>query len=167
VATPTPSNPGGGKAPGENFDLALWKITLPVDKSGAFSGTALEVSPIPATYTNKDYFYTAADGAMVFMAPVEGATTSGSHYPRSELREMAAGNKLAAWTIAEGGSLSAIVSVNEVPKTSAGATGRVVIGQIHGPDDELCRLYYDNGVIYYYNDKSGSNGTTETKFELK
>lgn len=165
--TVTPTNPSASKAPGQNFDLTLWKLTLPIDKNGTYTGSAMEVSPIGSTYSQQSHFYTASDGAMVFMAPATGATTSGSKYPRSELREMIAGNKLAAWTIDQGGSLTATVAVNEVPTTSAGAKGKVVIGQIHGPDDELCRLYYDNGAIYYVNDKSGSNGTTETKFELK
>jgi len=41
-----------------------------------------------------------------------------------------------------------------------------VIGQIHGPDDELCRLYFDNGKVFYVNDKSGDS-MKETTFELK
>ncbi|HMN68694.1 MAG TPA: polysaccharide lyase family 7 protein, partial [Bdellovibrionales bacterium] len=154
------------KAPAANFDLSLWKITLPVDSSGGFSGSAIEVKSIGAAYQKAPYFHTGADGGMVFMAPVEGATTSGSKYPRSELREMTASGGLAAWTAAQGGSLSATLAVNEVPMTSAGARGRVVIGQIHGPDDELCRLYYDNGRLYFYDDKAGS-GLKETQFILK
>jgi len=38
--------------------------------------------------TNNAYFYTGSDGAMVFWAPVNGASTSGSQNPRSELREL-------------------------------------------------------------------------------
>jgi hypothetical protein len=44
--------------------------------------------------------------------------------------------------------------------------GRVVIGQIHGPDDELCRLYYDNGQLYFYDDKSGPS-QKELQYVLK
>lgn len=171
-ATPTPvpsSNNSSSKAPGENFNLLPWKITLPIDANGSMSGTAVEVKSLGSankTYQKSPYFFTASDGAMVFMAPVEGATTSGSHYPRSELRELTAAQANAAWTVSQGGTLQAELSVNEVPKTSAGAQGRVVIGQIHGPDDELCRLYYDNGRLYFHDDKAGSS-LKETEFVLK
>lgn len=163
---PSAENPAGGKAPGENFNLKIWKITLPIDSAGGFSGTAMEVKPIPTTYQRAPYFYTGADGAMVFMAPVEGARTSGSKYPRSELRELKPDGSLAAWSVRDGGALHATVAVNELPVTSSGAKGRVVVGQIHGPDDELCRLYYDNGKIYFYDDKAGA-GLQETQFVLK
>jgi hypothetical protein len=154
------------KAPGQNFDLSLWKLTLPVDGNGQFSGTAIEVKPIASTYQHPLYFYSGADGAMTFMAPTEGATTSGSHYPRSELRELTATGGNAAWTVAQGGTLSATVAVNEVPVAASGSKGRVIIGQIHGPNDELCRLYYDNGRLYFHDDKSGVN-QTELEYVLK
>ena len=67
--------------PSGNFDLSQWKITLPVDSGGTFVGTAVEVQNL-INYSNANYFYTASDGAMVFRAPVEGATTSGSAYAR-------------------------------------------------------------------------------------
>ena len=173
VPTPAPSDPAPAdsgpspqKAPGQNFDLSVWKLTLPVDGSGQFSGVAVEVKPLASTYQNALYFYSAADGAMTFMAPTEGATTSGSHYPRSELRELTSSGANAAWTVEQGGSLSATLAVNEVPLATTGKNGRVVIGQIHGPNDELCRLYYDNGQLYFYDDKSGAN-QNELQYILK
>ena len=165
--TPTPTpvlDPA--KAPGENFALSTWYLTLPVDSSETFTGTAAMVNPIPATYQQWPYFYTGSDGAAVFMAPTDGATTSGSHYPRSELRELNADGSLAAWTVAKGGSFSATLAVNELPVTSTGRQGRIVIGQIHGPKDELCRLYYDNGKLYFHDDKSGST-LVEKQYDLK
>ena len=152
-------------APGQNVDLSKWKLTLPVASNGGFSGGAGEKKPIDPTYQIEPYFYTGDDGAIVFSAPVAGATTSGSKYPRSELREMN-GSALAAWTVAEGGSLTARLRVNTLPTTSAGQPGNIVIGQIHGPDDELCRVYYDKGNIYFYDDKAGTS-QRETRFDLK
>ena len=61
-------------APSGNFNLSNWKITLPVDQKGSISGTAVEVQNLSG-YENSKYFYTGADGAMVFYAPVNGATT--------------------------------------------------------------------------------------------
>jgi len=115
-------------------------------------------------YVSLKYFYTASDGAMVFKAPVEGATTSGSRYARSELREMN-GSERAAWTIAEGGFMKATLEVDQAPILFNGTKGRVVVGQVHGQDDELVRLYWEKDTLYFVNDMAGATGQ-ETKFAL-
>jgi hypothetical protein len=147
-------------APGGNFDLSNWKITLPVDANGGLSGNAMEVKNL-STYQNSKYFYTAADGAMTFVAAVDGATTSGSSYARSELREMN-GTANAAWDLKTGGFMSATLEVDAAPIRD-GMGGRIIVGQIHGQDDELVRLYWENGKLYFANDQAGSNNS-ETKF---
>ena len=147
-------------APGGNFDLSNWKITLPVDASGSISGTAMEVKNL-STYQNSKYFYTGADGAMTFVAAVDGATTSGSSYARSELREMN-GTANAAWDLKTGGFMSATLEVDSAPIRD-GMGGRIIVGQIHGQDDELVRLYWENGKLYFANDHAGSSNA-ETKF---
>jgi Ca2+-binding RTX toxin-like protein len=147
-------------APSGNFDLSNWKLTLPVDASGSMSGTAVEVKSLTG-YENSKYFYTGSDGAMVFYAPVEGATTSGSSYARSELREMNGADR-AAWNLSTGGFMSATLEVDAAPNRE-GAGGRIIVGQIHGQDDELVRLYWENGKLYFANDHAGSSNV-ETKF---
>ena len=89
----------------DNFDLENWKITLPVDSKGRTSGTAKEVKNLIG-YEDSRFFYDAKDGAMVFKAGVDGATTSGSKYARTELREME-GSDRADWKLSEGGTLTA------------------------------------------------------------
>jgi hypothetical protein len=150
-------------SPDRNFNLTHWKITLPTDRNGNFSGTASEVKNLNG-YANPRYFYTGSDGAMVFMAPVEGATTSGSRYARSELREMN-GSERAAWTIRQGGFMKATLEVDQVPTLFNGTKGRVIVGQVHGQDDELVRLYWEKGSLYFVNDIAGATGR-ETKFAL-
>jgi hypothetical protein len=147
-------------APGGNFDLSNWKITLPVDANGGLSGNAMEVKNL-STYQNSKYFYTSADGAMTFVASVDGATTSGSSYARSELREMN-GTANAAWNLKTGGFMSATLEVDAAPIRD-GMGGRIIVGQIHGQDDELVRLYWENGKLYFANDQAGSSNS-ETKF---
>jgi Ca2+-binding RTX toxin-like protein len=148
----------------KNFDLSNWKLTIPVDASGKTSGTALEVKSLD-NYSNSSYFYAAGDGAMVFAAPTTGATTSGSKYPRSELREMK-GSEKAAWHLSEGGTMTATLEVDKVPTRKDGSTGREVIGQIHGAENELVRLYWENNSIHFVNDQSGPKNT-ENEFQLK
>jgi hypothetical protein len=150
-------------APSGNFNLSNWKITLPVDQKGTISGTAVEVQNLSG-YQNSKYFYTGSDGAMVFYAPVNGATTKGSSYARSELREMN-GTERAAWNLSKGGFMSATLEVDAAPNRE-GVGGKLVVGQIHGQDDELVRLYWENGTVYFVNDRAGS-GNSETKFTLK
>jgi Ca2+-binding RTX toxin-like protein len=149
--------------PSGNFDLSNWKITLPVDQSGTIIGTAQEIKSLSG-YQDLNYFYTGSDGAMVFRAAVDGATTSGSKYARSELREMIGADR-AAWTIKQGGSMSATLEVDQVPTRFDGSAGRIVVGQIHGQDAELTRLYWDNGTVYFVNDHAGSTGQ-EAAFRL-
>ncbi len=148
----------------DNFDLRNWRLTLPVDSSGGIGGTAVEI-PSLIGYENSRYFYDAPDGAMVFVAHVEGATTSGSKYARSELREMK-GSERAAWKLSEGGTMTATLEVDKVQTKSDGSQGKIVIGQIHGKNDELVRLYYEKGTVYFVNDQAGSDNK-ETKFLLK
>jgi hypothetical protein len=101
---------------------------------------------------------------MIFLAPVEGATTSGSRYARSELREMS-GSERAAWTIKQGGFMKATLEVDQAPTLFNGTKGRVVVGQVHGQDEELVRLYWEKGTLYFVNDIAGTTGR-ETKFAL-
>ena len=148
---------------GHDVNLTCWKLTLPVDADGGFDGVAAEVKR--PGFETKPWFEERVDG-VVFTAPVNGATTKGSKYPRCELRELDDDGSLAAWTVAKGGWLQATLSVDEVPKTKRGEPGALVIGQIHGPQDELCRLYFRDGKLTYSNDKSGAD-EKERSFELK
>src|SRR5690242_13191892 len=99
----------------DNFDLSNWKITLPVSSSGSNSGTATEITSL--SHYESIYFYDAPDKAMVFKAHVDGATTSGSKYARSELREMN-GSDRAAWTLKQGGVMSATLKIDHMPSAS-------------------------------------------------
>jgi hypothetical protein len=163
--------------PATSIDLSNWKVTLPIDKAGK-PGSALEVTKL-AGFSLPPYFDVKPD-SITFSASTDGSHTSGSHYPRSELREMNGSGQERNWTIDQGGTLSATLRINEVPQLEqigAGeipaaipqkvpGPGRIVIGQIHGPDDELCRLYYDNGVLYFNDDKSGEK-QEQASFALK
>lgn len=151
-------------APSGNFSLKNWKLTLPTDVYGNFTGTAVEIKSL-AGYRHSQYFYTSSNGAMVFTAPVEGATTSGSRFARSELREMN-GTAKAAWSLKQGGSMSATLEVDKVPTLFKGGGGKIVIGQIHGKDDELVRLYWEKNSVYFKNEKAGPRNT-ELSFDLR
>ncbi|NET71246.1 MAG: polysaccharide lyase family 7 protein, partial [Sphaerospermopsis sp. SIO1G2] len=147
----------------DNFDLTNWKITLPVDRDDETDGRAHEILDL-VYYEHDDYFFQGADGAMVFRADADGATTKGSTYARTELREMD-GDDLASWTLEDGGTMTATLTVDEMPVFSDGDPGRIIIGQIHGQDDELIRLYYQGNEVYFYNEHAVPNDR-EVRFEL-
>jgi Ca2+-binding RTX toxin-like protein len=137
------------------FDLRNWDYTPPVDGTGGTTGTATIIYNLIGY--ESPYFYDAPDHAMVFMAPVSGATTSGSYGARSELREMNPDGTKAAWHLTQGGTMTATLKVDSIPTFLDGTPGKVIIGQIHGSSNELCRLYYDNGSVYFKNDRPSSN----------
>lgn len=104
--------------PGARFDLSDYKLQLPVKRRDS----VVELGqPELARYAS-DYFYLDADqGTMVFACPDNGASTRGSHYPRSELRS------LREWTFDGQHSLSARLAVLREP-----GSGDIIVGQIHG-----------------------------------
>jgi hypothetical protein len=150
--------------PSANFDLSDWKLQLPVNSQGALSGKAAEVKTLTG-YVHGEYFYTGSDGAMVLGAPVNGATTGGSLYARSELREMN-GTANAEWSLQQGGHLSATLQVDAAPRHADGSYGKIVVGQVHGGDGQLVRLAWEDGTLFFANDIT-SNGTKDVHIELR
>jgi len=131
-------------APSGNFDLTHWSLTIPVNSSGGTSGTPATITPatLSSGYSSA-WFYTASDGSMTFWAPVNGISTSGSEYPRSELHEMLNPTQTSVnWTSSSYAKLDAKLKVLKVPS----ATGKVTIGQIHGYDSGPCTI-----LVFAYN----------------
>lgn len=162
---PAQAIPGASAAPRTNIDLSRWKLSLPVNKHGQLSGRvdAAEVSQLAGFQYPP--FFVVTSSSITFAAPTHGARTGGSKYPRCELREMDGQGNPLHWTVSDHGRLSASVQINNVPATEDQVTGKLVIGQVHGPSDELCRLYYDNGNAYFINDKAGAT-RKETVLQL-
>ena len=79
--------------PGQLLDLTNWKLTLPTGQEGKPEEI---VEPELSSFTN-DFFRLNEAGRRVFTANAGGVTTSGSSYPRSELREMN-GREKASWS---------------------------------------------------------------------
>jgi PKD repeat protein len=150
-----PSQPPSG-----NFDLSHWKLQLPT-LNGVLTGTNAssvdEVKPSALTtgYTSA-YFFTGTDGSMVFWAPDNGAITSNSGHPRSELREeLIPGNDDTNWTVYGTHIMTAQCKVLRVPSD----TQKVCIGQMHEPNkkpdgsasvgnEEMIMFDFGNKKIY-------------------
>jgi hypothetical protein len=136
---------GGGDTcdyPADVLDLSNWYIGLPVGEDE--KPTNVE-QPELATFAMDPWFVATPDcDAVQFRAAVNGVTTSGSNYPRSELREMSGDDK-ASWSSTEGTHTMVIDQA-----ITAQPQGRpyVVAGQIHGGDDDLTVFRLEGKKLY-------------------
>ena len=154
------------KPPGGNFNLTNFYLGLPVDSGGWTTGDSASIpaAQLITGYSNALYFYTASsDGAMVFWAPVTGATTSGSSYPRSELREQVSPpSNSSNWFAFGTHTLDAQCRVQQVASTP-----KVIIGQIHGYTGAalpLVKLQYNNGTVEVLIKTNANNDLTDFKY---
>jgi hypothetical protein len=120
------------------IDLTNWKLTLPTDAND--DGKADEIKqPTLAGFQFAPYFDRRDDGSIAFQAPCSGATTTGSTFPRSELREMVNGGKdLAGWDTDSGAieRLSAELAFTHLPELKPHVVGI----QIHDGSDDVTTL---------------------------
>jgi len=155
--------------PSENFDLRFWKITYP-DASEAY----------PPKVVENEFYTDPRTGAMVFECVNRGEQTSSStKYARSELREMLRGTNTSIgtkslgnnWVISTAnssdreeaggvdGNMKSTVAVDAVSTTYSDGNdfmlGRVIVGQIHGSNDEPFKIFYrklpgnEKGSVYF------------------
>ncbi len=170
------SDPGtGGATSSAHYpsDILLgltdWKVTLPVDEDGKDSSGATNVDDrnsdawevVGEDLVDYEYppYFLAKDGEVFFRAHVLGATTSGSKYPRSELRQLVGGGDN-YWSVQKKQSLEVEMRVTHLPVNKP----EVSLVQIHGPEDEPLRVQYhsDVGVYIIWNE---SNKDTENAID--
>jgi hypothetical protein len=137
---------GGGSCayPADVLDLTDWYIGLPV---GDEESPTNVYQPQLATYRHDPWFVTADDcSAVRFRAPVNGVTTSGSSYPRSELREMTdSGTAKASWSSTSGTHTMVIdQAITAVPEERP----YVVAGQIHDASDDVTVFRLEGSRLY-------------------
>lgn len=121
--------------PAQVLDLSDWKLTLSV----GVKDHPLEVKqPELATYEHPKDFY-VRNGLVYFRTPANGYTTSGSSYPRTELREMNPDGSKAEWSNKSGiHRLSGTLLVDALPPVKP----EVVLAQAHDDDDDVVMLRF-------------------------
>jgi hypothetical protein len=153
AAPPPTSEPGAPpvrhRYPGNVLDLSDWYLTLP---SGRKSEPDNVYQPDLATYTGKYFHLNPAGDGVVFTANAGGATTEGSTYPRSELREMS-GDRKASWSNRTGvHTLSARQAVIRLPQVKPD----VVTAQIHDTEDDVMEVRLEGErLLVEYEDGDG------------
>lgn len=146
-------------APGTKFDLSNWQLQLPIASGSGVKqvqGSALK------TFASANFYLDSTTNAMTFWAPENGAHTSGSLYPRSELRELAPGFPNGDWKAATGThEMNVTLKVLKLPQD-----GSIVIGQVHadgvsGSCSVVLELEYTGGpLIAHTRDSSCGNVQT-------
>jgi hypothetical protein len=154
VSPTTSQQPSTSNAqlPAQVLNLSNWKLTLP---SGPSESPTEIKQPALATYKN-DPFFLVSGGGVKFRSPVNGVTTGGSSYPRSELREMTNnGSANAAWTNSSGTHTMFIEqAIMATPKTKK----HVVAGQIHDASDDVIVIRLEGTKLFV--DIGGTDGPT-------
>jgi hypothetical protein len=125
--------------PGQLFDLTSFALQLPVSDGGG--GVQQIKQPALATYTS-EYFYTnASSGAMTFWCPENGAHTSGSSYPRSELRQVP------DFTLGRKAQMNVSMSVDKLPTGGSIPVGQIHFDGISGHCSIVIELEYSSGSL--------------------
>lgn len=149
AAEPKPKPPAG-KLPAQLIDLRRAKLTTPFGKEDR--PTEIE-QPGLNRYADSRCFFVRGD-AVVFRVKGDGVTTSGSSYPRCELREMELDGDRADWdTRRDVHLLEALYQVS--------GNAKVVIAQIHDADDDLVMVSWQAGRIVVEWSKGKGKGSTK------
>lgn len=152
---------GGAEFPSDVLNLTNWKLTLPIGE--AESPTEIE-QPDLAGYSIEPYFLLNPTGeAVIFNANAGGVSTSGSGYPRSELREMTNdGTERASWSTSSGTHTMTIrQAITHLPEVKP----HVVAGQIHDANDDVVVIRLEEDRLFV--DQGGTNiGDLETNYRL-
>lgn len=130
--------------PAHILDLFNWKLTLPVGEPEKPDEHLADELVSGKTWP-PFYRVDEADRSVVFRAPVNGVTTSGSGYPRSELREMNGAEK-AAWN-ADDGKFHAMLVELAFTVLPIGKP-HVVGAQIHATSDDYSVLRLEGSKLW-------------------
>jgi hypothetical protein len=145
--------------PGQIIDVSSWKLQLPV------GDPVKEVkNPTLATYRYGSLFRanSSCSGAL-FRAPVNGTTTSGSSYPRSELREMTDdGSELARWSTTSGTHRMILdQAVTRLPRGKR----HLGVGQIHNGSNDVLMVRVE-GSRLLVKPNGGSEVVLDSSYSL-
>lgn len=153
----------GPKLPADVLDLVNWKLTLPTASTP--DGPDEIEQPELATYSDDRFFRVGPDDSgVVFTAPTDGATTSGSDYPRTELREMTAGgSRKASWSNESGEHVMTVTqAITEVPPEKPD----VVAGQIHDAKDDVVMVRLEGKRLFVEGGEGKELGDLDSDYVL-
>lgn len=125
--------PAGDTPPGRLLDLDDWGLNIPFNDDGNDGNGRNSQWITDLDNYQLDFYYESngCNNGVIFRAHAGGATTGGSDFPRSELRERPDGGD---WSSSSGRhEMRILQSINNLPVYKS----HVVAGQIHGEDDDI------------------------------
>lgn len=159
---PSPSS-GRSPSPGAVLNLTDWKLQIPVASSQP--GQVEEVTwPALRTYSSWYFQLNGAGNGVVFRATAGGATTPGTVFARTELRQMTDGGRnQAAWSSA-GSTWSMTIreAITHLPPVHPA----IVAGQIHGMGIHYVALVRLDGHLLWVKTETGSGGSLDENYQL-
>jgi poly(beta-D-mannuronate) lyase len=157
-----PSSPAPGAAaqyPGQILDLRDWYLTLP---TGTPEDPDTVHQPELETYSGPDFRVDDAGTGVLFTANAGGATTKGSTYPRSELREMD-GSEKASWSNTSGThTMTVRGAVLSLPPVKP----EIVVAQIHDADDDVILVRVEDDELLVEWDDGDSKAVLDPAYRL-
>ncbi|MEO1337722.1 MAG: polysaccharide lyase family 7 protein, partial [Myxococcota bacterium] len=164
----------GCDVPHDVLSMDYWKITIPfTSANGGSDGNenkAAEVDwPNIQSYERSPYFTNSGCNYVQFRAPVGGATTSGSGFPRSELREMNFRGNETSWSSNSGThALEVDLRVTQLPPVKP----HITVMQIHDGSDDIITFRLENKKLFLEIDGqdgpvANSNYSLGTRVTLK
>lgn len=155
AAAPAPDH----RVPGDVLDLRGWYLTLP---TGEPEDPDTVHQPDLAAYSGPHFRLDDARTGVVFSANAGGATTEGSRYPRSELREMD-GTEKAAWSNRTGRhTLTVRQAVLALPLVKP----EVVVAQIHDAEDDVLLVRCEGSRLLVEWDDGDSEAVLDPAYRL-
>jgi hypothetical protein len=168
TTAPTTEPVRGCNYPAQVLDLTGWNVTVPTPGGATTANSGADADADPedvakakedekkakeinqpelATFKAPPYFQvTPTCDSVAFRAPVNGITTSGSKYPRSELREMnPGGTETAEWSSSVGAHTFV---VNEAFTALPQGKPNLVGVQIHDEDDDVSTFRLEGSNLY-------------------
>jgi hypothetical protein len=140
--------------PGKLFNLSSFQLQLPVSNGG--TGVEIIQPNALATFTSEFFFTDEGNhNAMTFWAPENGAHTSGSSYPRSELRQ------IPNWFFKGRSEMNVSMSVAKLPTGGAITVGQVHADGLSGHCSIIIELEYQLGDLNAHLRDSACKGVTK------
>jgi poly(beta-D-mannuronate) lyase len=148
--------------PSSILNLTNWYVGIPVDTSHAGSPDIIR-QPELNGYINDDWFHANAAGdGVVFDVNAGGFTTSGSDYPRTELREMN-GSANAAWDSTVGtNTMQVTEAITEVTPVKPD----MVSAQIHDTESDVVEIKLVSGTLSAYWNDGKTKATLQANYVL-
>jgi hypothetical protein len=129
--------------PSQVLDLTNWRLALPIGDHDADQVDQPEL----ASFQSPPWFQVnKSQTGVIFRANAGGATTDGSDYPRSELREMTDnGDNEASWSNESGEHVMTITeAITSLPQRKP----EVVAGQIHDDEDDVVMIRLQKSRLF-------------------